>query len=495
MSGLAVPIPASPAAERQPPGDAPAGAAARAPAGGETTMLDLLEREDRLAFERGRLRFRLALLAAPALLLLSNGPSSLGTVAITCAVILLSAGAIFTLLRRAPDTLLRHQLWLRGMDVLSIFAVLASARELSGASAGADFYDVAYVLSVISATATHGRRGMFLITTAAMAAMLAERALDTQRTGVPFTVDTLFAVAIYGVLFAVSGSMVAHLMRTSAAVVARRERAWETQLQERNAALERAAAELRQSNSELEAFAYSVSHDLRAPLRSIDGFSRIVLDRHAAQLGQQGQDYLHRVRAASQRMGQLIDELLTLSRVARAELRAERLDLSALAHAIAADLRDRQPERRVDFFIQDGLIARGDPTLVRTVLENLIGNAWKFTGQRDLARIEIGALDTYESQDGRRAIGAPERRAAERLEGQTIFFVRDNGAGFDMAFADKLFGAFQRLHATSEFEGSGVGLATVLRVIRRHGGWVWAQAEPDKGATFYFTLPSLESES
>ena len=311
----------------------------------------------------------------------------------------------------------------------------------------------------------------------------------------PLTSATLFTVAVYAVLFIICGAMVHHLMRTSGAVVARRDRVWEEQLEERNAALERAASALRTSNSELEAFAYSVSHDLRAPLRSIDGFSRIVLDRHAAQLSEQAQDYLRRVRAASQRMGQLIDELLTLSRVSRAELRTERLDLSALAASVVADLRDRQPERKVEVTVQEGLAARGDATLVRTVLENLIGNAWKFTAQRETARIEVGALDAHDSHDGRRAVGAPERRASNRLEGQTVYYVRDNGAGFDMAFADKLFGAFQRLHTAAEFEGSGIGLATVLRVIRRHGGWVWAKAAPNQGATFYFTLPSLEPES
>jgi signal transduction histidine kinase len=457
-------------------------------------VLDLLEREDRLAFERGRLRFRLALLAAPALFLISYGPRAATAVALTCAVVLLSTAAIYTLLRRYPETLIRHQLWLRLVDVLSIFTVLTSARELADVSAGTEFYDAAYLLSVISATATHALRGTYVVTGAATAAIAAERFLETQRTGEPFSSAHLFTVGVYAVLFVICGAMVHHLMRTSGAVVARRDRAWEQQLEQRNAALERAASALRTSNSELEAFAYSVSHDLRAPLRSIDGFSRIVLDRHAAQLSEQAQDYLRRVRSASQRMGQLIDELLTLSRVSRAELRSERLDLSEMAATFIADLRDRQPKRRVEVVIQDGLIARGDTTLVRTVLENLIGNAWKFSGQRDVARIEIGALDPQDSQDGRRAVGAPERRAASRLEGQTVFYVKDNGAGFDMAFADKLFGAFQRLHSAAEFEGNGIGLATVLRVIRRHGGWVWATSEPDQGAAFYFTLPSLETE-
>ncbi|HEU5315479.1 MAG TPA: ATP-binding protein, partial [Chloroflexota bacterium] len=349
------------------------------------------------------------------------------------------------------------------------------------------YFDATYLLSVISATATHGRRGTYVASGVATLAVAAERVIEAQRTGIPITPATLFSAGFYGVLFFISGSMVSHLMRTSGAVVARRERAWQEQLWERNLALEDSTTRLAESNKELEAFAYSVSHDLRAPLRSIDGFSRIVLDRYAAQLDAVGQDYLRRVRAASQRMGQLIDDLLALSRVSRAELRRERLDLTALAQAVAAELRERQPERHVDLLVRSGLEAIGDPSLVRAVLENLIGNAWKFTGKRERARIEVGTLG---SLVGRGTLGAPERRTPTRLDGLTAFFVRDNGAGFDMAYADKLFGAFQRLHATADFEGTGVGLATVQRIVRRHGGWVWAESEVDQGATFYFALPT-----
>jgi signal transduction histidine kinase len=225
--------------------------------------------------------------------------------------------------------------------------------------------------------------------------------------------------------------------------------------------------QLEAANKELEAFCYSVSHDLRAPLRSIDGFSQAVLEECADRLSAQSKDHLTRVRAASQRMAVLIDDMLDLSRVTRGEMRCETVNLSTIAHDIATELQKAHPERRVEFLIAEGLTATGDPQLLRVVLENLLGNAWKFTSRRTEAQIEF-ALD-----------GA----GAERT-----FFVRDNGAGFEMAYADKLFGAFRRLHSAQEDPGTGVGLATVQRIMRRHGGKVWAQAEMDKGATFYFTL-------
>jgi len=237
-----------------------------------------------------------------------------------------------------------------------------------------------------------------------------------------------------------------------------------TQLEERVA--ERTAA-LAAVNKELEAFAYSVSHDLRAPLRGMDGFSQALLEDYASQLDATGQDYLRRVRAGSQRMGYLIDDLLKLSRLTRTEMQWERVDLSALAHEIAADLRRTQPERQVEFVIADGVVASGDARLLRVVLENLLGNAWKFTSKQALARIEFGHAEG---------------------EGESVYFVRDNGAGFDMAYAGRLFGAFQRLHSTTEFEGTGIGLATVQRIIHRHGGRAWAEGAVDQGATFYFAL-------
>ncbi len=222
--------------------------------------------------------------------------------------------------------------------------------------------------------------------------------------------------------------------------------------------------ELASANKELEAFSYSVSHDLRSPLRSIDGFSQILLEDYGDKLDAGGRDSLHRVRAASQRMGILIDDMLALSQVARREVRSERTDLSALAAAIEAELRESGPQRQVDFVIAPGLVAETDAHLIRIALWNLLGNAWKFTGRRDKAKIEFGIAD-----------------------GKT-YFVKDDGAGFDMTFADKLFGAFQRMHGVTEFEGTGIGLATVHRIINRLGGRVWAEAVPDSGATFYFTL-------
>jgi PAS domain S-box-containing protein len=226
-------------------------------------------------------------------------------------------------------------------------------------------------------------------------------------------------------------------------------------------------AQLEAANKELDAFSYSAAHDLRAPLRAIDGFSRILLDKYPDRLDDLGKDYLHRVGAAAKRLEQLICDLLNLSRVTRAEMRHETVDLSALAEAVAAELRQREPQRRVEFVIDRGVIVGGDARLLRSALENLLGNAWKFTGTRDAARIEFGA---------------------DQSDGQATYFVRDNGAGFDMAYVGKLFNPFQRLHAQTEYPGTGIGLATVQRVVGRHGGRVWAEGAVDQGATIYFTL-------
>jgi PAS domain S-box-containing protein len=235
-----------------------------------------------------------------------------------------------------------------------------------------------------------------------------------------------------------------------------------------NQDLEHRIAELAALNKELEAFSYSVSHDLRAPLRSIDGFSQALLEDYADRLDEEGRDYLRRVRAATQRMGDLIDDLLTLSRVTRREMRRESVDLSGLARTIVEQLQKLDGDRDVIFTIEDGLRAHGDPHLLRVALENLIGNAWKFTSKQPDARIEF--------------------RAIRDDDGRLKYFVRDNGVGFDMAYSGKLFGAFQRLHRASEFPGTGIGLATVQRIITRHAGHVWAEAEVGKGATFFFTL-------
>jgi PAS domain S-box-containing protein len=226
-------------------------------------------------------------------------------------------------------------------------------------------------------------------------------------------------------------------------------------------------AQLLATNRELEAFSYSVSHDLRAPLRGLDGFAQAVLEDYGGRLDETGSAYLERIRAASQRMATLIDDLLALSKVTRTELRRETVDLSGLASEVAAELRKNQPERAVDVVIAPGLEAVGDRRLLHVVMQNLLANAWKFTGQRSPALIEFGLV---------------------LRDGERPYFVRDDGAGFDMAYANKLFTPFQRLHTPAEFEGTGVGLATVQRIVHRHGGRVWAEGQVDRGATFYFTL-------
>ncbi len=234
--------------------------------------------------------------------------------------------------------------------------------------------------------------------------------------------------------------------------------------------------ELERKNKELEAFSYSVSHDLRAPLRAIDGFSKIILDDHSANLDDEGRAHLRRVRAATARMGELIEDLLKLSRVGRAELRRQRVDVSAIGRAVAAELERATPRPGLLLQIQDNLSAEADPGLLRAALENLLGNAWKFTGQRPDPVIELGAGLGGAGPGG----GHPS---------EPTFFVRDNGVGFDPSFAQKLFSPFQRLHTEREFPGTGIGLATVYRILDRHGGRVWADAAVGRGATFFFTLP------
>jgi PAS domain S-box-containing protein len=244
-------------------------------------------------------------------------------------------------------------------------------------------------------------------------------------------------------------------------------RAQELKIQELNERLTQDNAELAALNEELEAFSYSVSHDLRAPLRAIDGFSKALLEDCAEVLDDEGQAHLDRVRRAAQRMGQLIDDLLKLSRVARVQLEIQEVDVSALAKDVAADLQARQPDRQVEARIEDGLRVRADPRLLRIALENLIGNAWKFTAGRAPGRIELDGIER---------------------DGATVLRLRDNGVGFDMRYVDQLFRAFQRLHDARDFPGTGIGLATVQRIVHKHGGRVWAEAQPDQGAAFYFTL-------
>ena len=247
-------------------------------------------------------------------------------------------------------------------------------------------------------------------------------------------------------------------------------------MQKLNAELERRViertAELTDSNKELDAFTYSVSHDLRTPLRHIDGFSKILLEQYSEQLDLKGRHYLEEVRNATRNMGQLVDELLALSRVSRQDLRMQVTGLNSLFEQIQTELMKETGDRQIDWKISTLPFVECDPTLMLQVATNLLSNAVKFTRPRDRAVIEVGQM---------------------RLGTDIVIFVRDNGVGFDMKYSDKLFGVFQRLHRTEDFEGTGVGLATVQRIIGKHGGRVWAEAGLNRGATFYFTLGGLQA--
>jgi light-regulated signal transduction histidine kinase (bacteriophytochrome) len=258
------------------------------------------------------------------------------------------------------------------------------------------------------------------------------------------------------------------LLRRQTELLARSEQA-ALELAEARAELVR---DLEHKNRELESFSYAVSHDLRAPLRRIDSFSRAVLESQGDRLDEAGQRFLSRVREASQQMSQLIDDVLYLSRVTRAELRDQEVDLSSLASLALTRLQEAEPGRPVEIKVRPGVIVTGDSQLLRIALENLLENAWKFTAREPTPRIEFGVT---------------------QIGGEPTYFVRDNGAGFDMTYADRLFGPFQRLHAHHEFPGSGIGLATVQRIIHRHGGRVWAEGLVGQGATFQFTLGRTRS--
>ena len=230
-------------------------------------------------------------------------------------------------------------------------------------------------------------------------------------------------------------------------------------------------ARLKAANDELESFAYAVSHDLRQPLRSMDGFSRALLQEYGKGLDDVGRHYLERIADGARRMGRLIDAILSLSRIGRSELKREVIDLAALARGIAAELRHQDPERQVELVVPEVLEARGDRDMVMALLQNLLENAWKFTAGRSAASISVGAAT---------------------IDGEEPFFVRDNGAGFDMKYAGKLFTPFQRLHSPDDFTGLGVGLATAQRIVHRHGGRIWAEGEVERGAVFFFTLEPTE---
>ncbi len=233
------------------------------------------------------------------------------------------------------------------------------------------------------------------------------------------------------------------------------------------AEVEKRTSDLAIANKELEAFSYSVSHDLRAPLRAMDGFSLAILEDYGDTLEPQGRDYLQRIREASQKMAGLIDAMLTLSKVTQADLHLTDVNLSAMVENIYHDLQIDKKQRKVEFIVQSDIAVVADPVLLRSALENLIGNSLKFTSKQPTARIEVGTINK---------------------DGEEVYFVRDDGAGFDMKFASKLFTAFQRMHSSAEFEGTGIGLATVYRIISKHGGRIWAEGKPQQGATFYFTL-------
>jgi signal transduction histidine kinase len=225
--------------------------------------------------------------------------------------------------------------------------------------------------------------------------------------------------------------------------------------------------ELENINKELESFSYSVSHDLRAPLRSIDGFSNKILKDYSNLFDDQAKDYFNRVMNASRHMGHLIDDLIKLARISRIDMKMEEINLSAIARSIVSELKESNPERKESIYIQDNMMIRGDRNLIHIAMQNLLGNAWKYTKNKPETEIEFSTI---------------------QKDDQLIYFIRDNGAGFDMRYADKLFGAFQRLHSLAEFEGTGIGLATVQRIIRRHQGTIWAESEVDKGTTLFFTF-------
>lgn len=350
-----------------------------------------------------------------------------------------------------------------------VYPVLAGKRHLANAHVA---YYIGFVPKFESAFRIGVVLAVFLVLLSAATFVIARQVTEPlRRLAASMKIATLAAPANIEPLFLSRRDEVGTLARAFTDLQKRLAMAYESLRHEEDHLkdlVQQRTAQLEATNKELEAFAYSVSHDLRAPLRAIDGFSQVLQEDYGDKFDDAGKDFLARVRGATQHMGHLIDDLLGLSRVTRQEMRRQTVNLTEIAQHIAQELQRNESGRKVSFEIAEQLQAPGDPGLLKIVLDNLLGNAWKYTAKHPIAKIQFGAITQ---------------------NGEPVYFVRDDGAGFDMRHTEKLFGAFQRLHSADEFPGTGVGLATVARIIQRHGGSLRAEAAVEKGATFYFTLP------